>query len=77
MKVSTQEIMAGSRRRPVAHARAVVSWVALQRLGLPATVVARALGVTPAVVRRTLERGSDLLAAHGVSPETLLAAIEK
>jgi REP element-mobilizing transposase RayT len=77
MKVSTREIMAGSRRRPVAHARAVVSWVALQQLGLPATAVARALGVTPAVVRRTLEQGSELLAAHGVPAEILLAAIEK
>jgi len=77
MKVSTREIMAGSRRRPVAHARTVVSWVALHQLGLPATAVARALGVTPAVVRRTLGQGSELLAAHGVSPEILLAAIEK
>ena len=77
LKVSPQEITAGSRRRPVAHARAVVSWVALQQLGLPATEVARALGVTPAVVRRTLEEGSDLLSAYGVAPEALMAAIEK
>ncbi len=77
LKVSPEEITAGNRRRPVAHARAVVSWVALQKLGLPAAVVARALGVTPAVVRRTLEKEVDPLAAYGITPETFLAAIEQ
>jgi putative transposase len=76
MKVTPQEITSGNRRRPVAHARAIVGWVALHHLGLPAAVVARELGVTPAVVRRALEHGGDILAAHGIAPEVLLAAIE-
>jgi REP element-mobilizing transposase RayT len=74
-KVSWQELTGGSRRRPVARARAVLSWVAVRQLGLSGTVVARTLGVTPAVVRRATEPEPNLLAALGFGPDTPIGTI--
>jgi hypothetical protein len=66
------ELSSGSRRRGVAHARAVVSHLAVRELGLPIAEVARALGVSPTAVRVGLGRGETLLAAHGIDPNQLL-----
>ena len=69
--VTEAELVAGSRRRPVAAARAAVGAVAVYGLGLPLTRVARALGVTPMPLARALARGQQLLAARGLRVETL------
>lgn len=69
--VTEAELVAGSRRRPVAAARAAVGAVAVYGLGLPVTRVARALGVTPMPLARALARGQQLLAARGLRVETL------
>ncbi len=70
--VSPSEIGGGSRRRPVAQARAAVSYVAVTSLGLGASAVARAMGVTPAVVLRGVIRGPQLLGARRLDPIQLL-----
>ena len=69
--VSVPELTAGSRRRPVARARAAISYVAVTGLGLPAATMARALGVTPMAVLRGLGPGADQLRAHGLDAEDL------
>lgn len=69
--VPEAELAAGGRRRPVAAARAAVGAVAVHGLGLPLTRVARALGVTPMPLARSLLRGQQLLAARGLTVETL------
>jgi hypothetical protein len=76
--VSTIELIAGSRRRPVAAARAAIGAVAISGLGLPVTRVARALGVTPMPLLRGVERGRMLLQARkldvaGLTREALKA----
>ncbi len=68
------ELVAGGRRRPVARARALVSRVAVRDLGLPMTVVAQHLGVSPAAVRAAVGRGAGLLTSHGLRPAQLLPA---
>jgi putative transposase len=60
--VTPIELAAGSRRRLVAQARAVLSHLAVRELGLPMTVVAAQVGTTPAAVRFGLARG-ELLSA--------------
>jgi hypothetical protein len=62
---------------PRAHARAAVSHLAVAHLGLPAAVVARVVGVTPAVVRRGVLRGPDLLAARPLDADRLVAGIRR
>jgi putative transposase len=69
--VPEAELAAGSRRRPVAAARAALGAVAVHGLGLPVTRVARALGVTPMPLIRALPRGRQLLAARGLALERL------
>jgi REP element-mobilizing transposase RayT len=68
--VTAAEVCGGSRRRIVAQARAVASHVGVAELGLP---IARALRVSPAVVRTGLERGPDLLRAQALSAAALAA----
>jgi hypothetical protein len=64
--VSPAEMTNGSRRRPVAQARAAVSSVAVTGLALPGARVARALGVTPMAIWRGVARGPAALRAHGL-----------
>ena len=66
--VEPGEVSGGSRRRAVAHARAAASALAVSYLGLSAAAVARFLGVTPAVVLRSVERGLRLLAERRLDP---------
>lgn len=75
--VGLAELQQGSRRRPVAHARAVVASIAVVHLGLPAALVARALAVTPAVVRRGVERGPAILATCHIGVEDVFRAVSK
>ena len=64
-------LTSGTRARPVVHARAAVSAVAVPLLGLPAPRVAAALGITQMPVLRGIPRGRDLLAARGLDPARL------
>lgn len=70
--VSVAELVSGSRRRVVAHARAVASCLAVRDLGLPIAAVAQALGISPSAVRVGVARGDALAAARGVPVGALL-----
>jgi hypothetical protein len=69
--VTEAELTQGSRRRPVAAARAAVGTVAVTGLGLPARRVGGALGVTGMAILRGLARGRDQLRRHGLDSERL------
>ena len=69
--VTVAEICGGSRRRVVAHARAAAGFIGVTELGLPIAQVARALGVSPPIVRVALARGPALLRAQGLSAASL------
>lgn len=73
--VGLAELQHGSRRRRVAQARAVAASLAVVDLGLPAAVVARELAVTPAAVRRGIERGPTLLKACHVEADGVLRTL--
>ena len=69
--VTVQEISSGSRRRPVALARATVGALAVRHLGLPASGVAAALGVTSMAIFRSLERDLASLLPRRIDPAQL------
>jgi len=75
--VGLVELQQGSRRRRVAEARAVAASLAVVHLGLPAALVARELAVTPAAVRRGVDRGPALLTARHIDTEQLLRAVRR
>ena len=75
--VSAPEVTGGSRRRPVAAARAAIGAVAVSGLGLPVTRVARALGVTPMPLLRGLQRGRMLLEARKLDLEAVAREAQK
>ncbi len=70
--VSLPELVNGSRRRVVAHARAVASRLAVRELGLSRAAVACALGISLSAVRMGVSRGNDLAATCGVPVAHLL-----
>jgi hypothetical protein len=65
------EILTGSRRRAVAHARAALSTIAVRYLGLPASRVAGVLGVTSMAVSRGADIGERYLRERKLDPELL------
>lgn len=75
--VSSAELVSGSRRRVVAHARAVASCVAVRELTLPIAAVAHALGISPSAVRMGLTKGDGLLAARGMTVADLFQAARR
>ena len=75
--VGLVELQHGSRRRSVAHARAIAASLAVVHLGLPAALVARELAVTPAAVRRGVDKGPALLTTRRIATEQLLRAVRR
>jgi REP element-mobilizing transposase RayT len=73
--VPSGELLGGSRRRPVAQARALVSTLAVIHLGLPAAAVAHFLGVTPAAVLRGVRLGQEFLAKRRLNPSLLVSGL--
>jgi putative transposase len=71
-QIRPAELAAGSRRRSVAAARAVIGYLGVQELGLPLTELAHHLGVTPVAVQHGLCRAPAALAAHGSQASVLL-----
>ncbi len=68
-QVSLAELRTGSRRRSVVRARAAAAALAVTRLGLPASRVAAALGVTPMAILRGLDRGLVALRRQSLDPD--------
>jgi hypothetical protein len=75
--ITSEELISGSRRRAVAHARSAVSHLGVLRLGLPITLVARQLGVAHTTVRLGVVQGATLLARQGLTSEALLPSGRK
>ncbi len=73
--VTPAELTAGSRRRAVAHARAVVSRLAVHELGLPIAEVAREVGISPTAVRLGIAQGDALLESRDLDVSKLLPSI--
>jgi hypothetical protein len=71
--VKPEELTGGGRRRAVAHARAVVSGVAVRELGLPIAEVAHMLGISPTGVRKGVARLDALLAVRRIRVEDLVS----
>lgn len=70
--ITRAELISGGRRRPVAHARAAVSHLAVLQLGLPISLVARHLSVAHTTVRLGVVQGATFLARQGLTPAALL-----
>ncbi len=60
------DLVSRSRRRAVAHARAVACLLAVREVGLAPPAVAHLLNISPTVVREGVLRGEDLAKSHGV-----------
>ena len=67
--VSPEEVCSSSRRRAASKARAAVSWLAVQQMGIPIAQVARQLGISATVVRESSIRGAALAKAKGLGVE--------
>lgn len=70
--LTLDELCSGSRQRCIARARAVVAWVAVVELGIPAFRIAQSLGIRPSAVSHALSRGrrfamSDEFRADAIS----------
>ncbi|MFN8626590.1 MAG: hypothetical protein U0587_11510 [Candidatus Binatia bacterium] len=65
--VSAAEMRTASRRRPVLHARAVVSRIAVSHYGLSLTALGRHLNVSKQSIARDLRRVEAVLAEHDYS----------
>ncbi len=66
--VSVPQLQSGNRRRDVSQARSAAAMLAVRELGLPLTVVAAHLGVTPGAIRHGIARGEQLLRQHMIAP---------
>lgn len=73
--VRASEITQGNRRRPVAHARAAISALAVRSLGLPAAHVAPAIGVTLMAVLRGVERGAEYIRQHRLDSDGVVREV--
>lgn len=60
------EVHGGRRRRPASRTRALVSWLALEKLGATAASVAPVVGVTPVAVAKAALAGAEIAKAYGV-----------
>lgn len=73
MGVAPDAVLAGCRRRAECAARAVIACVACDGVGVPAVVVAQALGLSEAAVSQARARGGALLAAREWSFDDVLS----
>jgi len=70
--VTVEELCAGSRRRVVSQARAVAAGLAIRKLGLPMTEMARTLGVSSVAIYNALLHCDAILGRRGLSFEDLM-----
>lgn len=69
------ELSSGSKQRRIAHARAVVAWVAVIELRMTGRAIAEALGVTPPAVSSALARGRQAAREDGFGAATILGSL--
>ena len=61
MGVSVEEIVSPSRKRKIAHARAVVTYAAIRNLGYRGTEIAKALSLSPPTISQNIDKGKYFL----------------
>ena len=74
--VTQEELRSGSRRRVVARPRAVLVYLGVRHLGLPAVDLARQMGVSASAILKGVKRGPDLLRRQGVTEADLLPTLK-
>lgn len=74
--VTQEELRSGSRRRVVAHPRAVLVYLGVRHLGLPAVDLAHQLSVSVSAIFKGVKRGPDLLRRQGVTEADLLPTLK-
>ena len=65
MEVVPQVLSVPGKQRDVARAKAIISYLAVRRLGLKGVDVAAALGYSPSAVTQAARRGGEMLADDG------------
>ena len=63
-KVDLEDLVLGRRKREVSSARALVSYVAVHKMGYRFTEVGEVLKVHPVTVARSLEKGKQVFQCH-------------
>ena len=63
-KVDLEDLVLGRRKREVSSARALVSYVAVHKMGYRFTEVGEVLKVHPVTVARSLEKGKEVFQCH-------------
>ena len=61
MEVSVEDLLSTSRKRRIAHARAIVSYAATRHLGYKGTEIAEVLSLSPPTVSQNIDRGKVFL----------------
>jgi hypothetical protein len=56
LSLAPERIRSGSRRKEYSQARALFAWLAVEKEGYPAAVVARFLGISRVGVKKAVER---------------------
>jgi chromosomal replication initiation ATPase DnaA len=73
-KVEVEDLFLGRRTREVSGARAIISYLAVQKMGYRFSEVGESLKVHPASVARSLEKGKEICAGNReASPISVMA----
>ena len=59
--VSVEELLSPSRKRRIAHARAIVTYAAIRNLGYRGTEIAKVFSLSPPTVSQNIDKGRILL----------------
>jgi len=59
--LSENELVSGSKRQPIVHARCILSYLAVRNLGMRATEVAQLLKVSQPAISKCLLRGEEII----------------
>ncbi len=72
-KVEMEDLFLGRRTREVSGARAVISYLAVHKMGYRFSEVGETLKVHPATVARSLEKGKEICDGKGCSTDVFLS----
>ena len=69
--VDVKELKSGSRSRDIAKARSVLCCLGVRNLGLTCVTMAKALGVSPSAVSKSIARGRNILQAEDIEDKLM------
>ena len=75
--ITVEELCGGSRRRLVSQARAVAAGLAIRKLGLPMSEMARTLGVSSVATFNALLHCDAILGRRGLNVEDLMPRVQQ